>query len=159
MIDENESGPTRENLRTLNYFMGLIIDQKLSTLRQGTAYERVRPSDVRVFVAASRATTTISGIARDLHITRQSVQMSVHRLIELGVLALEPMPGNNRDKQVVLTARGILARTTAGNQIRRVEKDFAQIIGAEGVEALRQAMVKLVAANAEALYKSKPVDS
>ena len=156
MIDKNSSGPARENLRTLIYFLGLIIDHKTNLLRKGTAYEKVRSSDVRVFVTAARAPSTISKIARELHITRQSVQMSVQRLMKLGVLALEPVPGNNRDKHVVLTQRGILARGTAGNQIGQVESDFAKVIGAEGVEQLRQVMMKLVAANADDLYKSKP---
>jgi DNA-binding MarR family transcriptional regulator len=156
MIDDVSAGPSRENLRTLMYFLGLIIDHKLSEQRKGTAYEKVRPSDIRVFVTAAREPSTIARIARDLHITRQSVQMSVHRLMDLGVLAMDAIEGNNRDKHVVLTQRGVLARGTAGNQIGMVENEFAKIIGVEGVEALRQMLVKLVAANADDLLKSKP---
>ena len=155
MIDETSPGPARENLRTLIYFLDLIIDQKLSQLRQGTPYEKVRSSDVRVFVTAAREPSTISQIARELQITRQAVQKSVRRLIDLGVVALEAMPGNNRDKQVALTTRGALARGTAANQIGLVEREFAQILGADGVEQLRHAMMKLVAANYHDVLKPK----
>ncbi len=155
MIDNTSQGPACENLRTLIYFLGLIIDQKLGELRKGTPYEKVRSSDVRVFVTAARACNTISHIARELQITRQSVQKSVRRLVDLGVVALEATPGNNRDKLVALTKRGVLARGTAANQIGLVEHEFAQILGAEGVEHLRQAMMKLVAANYDDGLKPK----
>ncbi len=156
MLDENASGPSRDNLRTLFYFLGLIVDHKLTLMRKDTPYKGVRPSDARVFVTAARDPKTISAIARDLHITRQSVQMSVHRLMKLGVLQLEALPGNKRDKQVVLTQRGVLARTTAGKQIAQVENEFAKVIGSDSLENLRQSLAKLVAANMEDFVQSKP---
>jgi DNA-binding MarR family transcriptional regulator len=156
MIDDTDIGPSPENLRTLIYFMGLIIDHKLVEHRRGTAYAKVRPSDIRVFVTAARESKTIAKIARELHITRQSVQKSVQRLVDLGVLAPEAIEGNNRDKNIVLTQRGILARGTAGNQIGLVEGEFAKIIGTEGVENLRQMLMKIVAANTIDLLKSRP---
>jgi DNA-binding MarR family transcriptional regulator len=148
--------PSTDNIRSLTYFLNLIIDQKLISLRKGTPYEKVRQSDTRVFVAASRRPQTISEIGRYMHITRQSVQMSVHRLMKLGVLELQPAPGNRRDKVVHLTQKGQLARASAARQIADIEREFAAIIGTAELERLRGAMAKLIGANLAGVYLTTP---
>ena len=64
MVDETHSPVAQDNVRTLMYYLGLAIDERLSQLRKGTPYEKARPSDARVFVRALRHPQTISEIAR-----------------------------------------------------------------------------------------------
>lgn len=137
MVDEQSSRVPVDNIRTLLYYLGLAIDGRMSQYRRGTPYENVRPSDVRVFVRASRGTYTISEIARELQITRQAAQSSVQRLIKLQVIALKNLPGNKRDKVVIITPKGELASKTARQQIGDLENELAEIIGKEKLEDLR----------------------
>lgn len=138
MVDENGKPLAHDNMRSLLFYLGLAIDDRLSQLRQGTPYEKVRPSDVRVFVRALRQSQTISEIARELHITRQAAQSSVQRLLKLQLLELQSIPDNKRDKLVKVTSRGVLASKTAGHQIGQVEAEFASLIGQDKVEEFRK---------------------
>jgi DNA-binding MarR family transcriptional regulator len=137
MVDDQASQVPIDNIRTLLYYLGLAIDGRMSQYRRGTPYENVRPSDVRVFVRASRSTYTISEIARELQITRQAAQSSVQRLIKLQVIALKTLPGNKRDKVVVITPKGELASRTARQQVVNLENEFAEMIGRDMLEELR----------------------
>jgi DNA-binding MarR family transcriptional regulator len=144
MIDDRNSPPPIDNFRTLLYHLGQALDVRLSHYRRGTIYESVRPSDVRVFVAATRKRQTISDIAREIQITRQAAQTSVRRLQKLQVLDLEAAPNNKRDKIVVVTSKGQHARKTANAQIQRFEAEFAEVIGASRVEQFRSDLVLLL---------------
>ncbi len=137
MVDEQSSRVPIDNIRTLLYYLGLAIDERMAQYRRGTPYENVRPSDVRVFVRASRGTYTISDIARELQITRQAAQSSVQRLIKLQVIALKTLPGNKRDKVVMITPKGELASRTARQQVGKLENEFAEMIGSDKLEELR----------------------
>ncbi len=129
MDDNNNLLPGVDNIRTLTYFLGLLIDNRLVDMRRNTPYANVRPSDIRVFIAASRKPISISEIARLLHISRQAAQTSVQRLQELGVIELREASDNRRDKRVEITPRGRMAGITAANQIAQVEQEFADVIG------------------------------
>ncbi len=144
MIDIEDSGPAESNLRTLIYFLGEKIDHKLAELRKATPYKGVRASDIRVFVTAARGENSISDVARKLGISRQSAQASVKRLIKLGVVELELVAKNKREKHILITPRGVLAGKTAKHQIEDVESDIAAIIGRDNVEQMRSHLVKLV---------------
>jgi DNA-binding MarR family transcriptional regulator len=137
MTDNIESAPATDNIRTLLHYLGQALDMRLSHYRKGTIYEKVRPSDVRLFVAASRKAQTISALARTLGITRQAAQSAVHRLEALQVLALEPAPANKRDKIVIVTSKGEHARKTAVAQIKRFESEFADVIGEDRLHLFR----------------------
>lgn len=137
MVDEQVSRVPIDNIRTLLYYLGLAIDERMSQYRRGTPYENVRPSDVRVFVRASRNSFTISDIARELQITRQAAQSSVQRLIKLQVIVLKTLPGNKRDKVVVITPKGELANRSARQQVVNLENEFAEMIGKDKLEDLR----------------------
>jgi DNA-binding MarR family transcriptional regulator len=142
MIDDLE--PSRDNIRTMLYFLGVALDERMTHYRKGTVYESVRPSDVRVFMRAIRKKQTISEIARELNISRQAAQSSVQRLQKLQVLDLESLPSNKRDKFVIVTAKGQHARNTAASQIKRFEGELTAVIGAQGLETFRKNLVTIL---------------
>jgi DNA-binding MarR family transcriptional regulator len=144
MTDNIDLGPPQTNIRTLLYFLSEMVDQKLAERRKGTPYERVRPSDIRVFVTAAREPKSISDIARGLGISRQSAQASISRLVKLGVVELETRPINKREKRVLITPRGVLAGKTARQQIDTIESEMAATIGTENLETMRSHLIKLV---------------
>lgn len=140
------NSPPPDNIRTLLHYLGQALDERLTHFRRGTVYEAVRPSDVRVFVSATRKPQTISEIARDMGVTRQAAQASVHRLHKLQVLDLQAAPHNKRDKIVVVTAKGQHAAKTAAQQVKRFEEEFAAVIGADGLATFRKNLVAILKA-------------
>jgi DNA-binding MarR family transcriptional regulator len=142
MIDDTEL--SNHNIRTILYYLGVALDERLMHYRKGTIYETVRPSDVRVFVRATRKRQTISVIARELKVSRQAVQSSVQRLQKLEVLDLEAPPGNRRDKLVVITAKGQHASNTARLQIERFEEEIKAVIGVDGLEVFRKNLTAIL---------------
>ena len=142
----SEETVSPENIRSLIYHLGMALDERIMIFRKGTPYQSVRPSDVRAFVTAAQSPKTISEIARQLGITRQAVQASIQRLQKLQVLDLQPMPHNKRDKLVVLTTRGRNANNTAAQQVGRFEKEFALVIGEEGMKQFRKNLVAVLEA-------------
>jgi DNA-binding MarR family transcriptional regulator len=138
--------PAQDNIRTILYYLGQALDERLSHFRRGTIYETVRPSDVRVFLRALRQAQTISEIARGLGISRQAAQSSVHRLQAIQVLDLEAVPGNKRDKIVLVTPKGQHASNTARQQIKRFEAEFVEVIGEDGLAAFRKNLTAILEA-------------
>jgi DNA-binding MarR family transcriptional regulator len=98
---------------------------------------------VKVFAMALREPRRMADLARQLRISRQAVQMSVKRLSELKVVELQPIPGNSRDKYVVITDRGRSARKAAEVQLRQMETEIRAVIGKEGEDTLRGLLVRL----------------
>jgi DNA-binding MarR family transcriptional regulator len=141
-----------DNIRSLLHFVIQCLDDRLQVYRKGTRYEAVRPSDVRVFVSALRQPRRITDLAKALKISRQAVQMSVKRLADLKVVELQPVPGNQRDKLIVITDRGMSARRTADDQITRLENEVSDVIGKDDLESLRILLAKLCDAFAHEEY-------
>jgi DNA-binding MarR family transcriptional regulator len=146
MVDEMNGLIPVDNIRSLALYLGQELDKRLEVYRKGTIYQGVRPSEVRVFVSAARKRQTISQIARALNISRQAVQNSVHNLErDLQVVELQSVPGNNRDKWVVLTSKGQLAAKATAAQIKRFESEFLDVMSPAELETARELMKRMVA--------------
>ncbi|MET9860759.1 MarR family transcriptional regulator [Streptomyces smyrnaeus] len=110
----------------------------------------------QVLGAVLREPLPVSGIARAMGITRQSVQRVADLLVERGLAAYEPNPAHRRAKLLTPTREGRAAveRTVPGHAdlARRLceelggEAEFARV--AEALRRLSEAM--------EALHPEKP---
>jgi DNA-binding MarR family transcriptional regulator len=123
--------------------LSILLDNRHLDLRQGTRYENVRPSDIKVFVEVARQPRSESEIARTLDVSRQAVQSSVKRLVEMKIIEVVSMPNNGRNKIVQVTERGNHARAAAAEQIRIVEAECAAVIGPAELERLRGLLMHL----------------
>lgn len=132
------------NIRTLAYFFSQMMDSRIDELRAGTPFAGLRHSDVRVFVAASRNNRTASEIARALRITRQSVQSSIRRLQETGLVDLAPHSISKRDKLVRLTQKGIGASGLALQVLDVIEGELVAALGAADYAAFKSTLAKLL---------------
>ncbi len=141
MAEDFPNSPPRDNIIHLISQLGQAFEGRLLQFRRGTRYEHVWHSDARVFGQATRRKMTISEIARTLKITRQAVQASVKRLRALDVVDVESIPGNRRDKFVVLTARGLLAQASAVKQVAAIEDDIAKALHPMDLETFRNALM------------------
>jgi DNA-binding MarR family transcriptional regulator len=128
----------RAGLRGLAAQLVAEMDRRYDYYLEGTPYEHVRPFDVRVFVAVVKQELSVSDIARRFAVSRQAVHASVGRLIEMNYVECHPMPGNGRDKRIVVTERGQQASVVASRNIASVEGECTAIIGAENLAMLRR---------------------
>jgi DNA-binding MarR family transcriptional regulator len=140
MTDESQRIPPYDNIRNLFYQLAHVLDQRSAQYRKGTRYERVWQSDARVFVQATRRKMTLSEIARELKVTRQAVQAAIKRLRKLDIVNLEAIPGNRRDKCVIITPRGLAAQATAVRQIATMEAEIAEALAPMDLETFRKAL-------------------
>jgi DNA-binding MarR family transcriptional regulator len=138
MVDNQVHRYPQENIRGLVFELGLGIDNRLQSLREGSRYAGVRNSDVKVFMRAFRGPSTVAEIARHLEVSRQAVHQSVKRLQALKVVELVPQANNNRDKLVTTTERGLHAQKTALDQIATIENEMAALLGEEGLQTFRK---------------------
>ena len=144
MSDIPEITISDNNIRTLIYFFGIQLDRRLDQLLEKSPYKKIRASDGRVFITATRGIKTIADIARHLHVSRQSTQSSVSRLVKFGLLKLEEHPNSKREKLIVVTEQGQNASAFAIEQVRLIEQELSQTIGDANYAALRNGLESLV---------------
>ena len=144
MENVQDKALSNNNIRSLVSFFSVHLDQRLAQLMQNTPYQKMRVSDTRAFVIATRSPKTISEIARHLHISRQSTQSSVSRLAKFGLVKLAQHPTNKREKLVDITQQGWAASAVAVKNLRLIEEDLERLIGTSQYAALRQGLETLV---------------
>lgn len=144
MIDKKDDTFLSTNLKGMMMTMLARWNQQMDEGRAATEFADIRPSDMRVFGQLRGRTVRLSDIHRELGFSRQAAQQAVDRLVTHGVLQVELAEGSRRDKIVSITAKGQDLRTLAAAQIREIEEDCVRIIGADGTEELRQALIQLV---------------
>jgi DNA-binding MarR family transcriptional regulator len=147
MVDDfREAVVPRENFRRIVDELLTEIDRRIATHLQGTSYDGMRQSDLKVGYYASRKPSTASELARDLKISRQAVHSSLERLKALDVIDLESHPTSNREKIVVFTEGGRRAQEVALAFLKSFDNECAGILGQKGFEQFRQQLLTLVTA-------------
>ncbi len=144
MNDKKSRLPRFDNIKGLVQDLTEKLDVRMHSLRVGTEFEHLRPSDAKTFMLISRHPRTISELARDLGITRQATHNSILRLIENGVVELHPAPGSKRDKIPVVTAKGQAVRRLAAKNLVIIEAELEAKIGTERLEQLRGILIDLL---------------
>lgn len=137
VTDNNYPTAARPTIRGLLHDAWLKLDRRMIELRAGTGLDVVRPADANLFMSICRNPRTVSDLARDRGVTRQSIHSAVHRLVEAGALRLDPIPGNLRDKLPVPTEMGLEARRKAQALVDEMEQELAEKLGREKLETLR----------------------
>jgi DNA-binding MarR family transcriptional regulator len=144
MIDPSQTPIPVNSIRGLLQDFTLHLDRMISEQRQGTPYEKVRQSDIRVFISAARRSQSVSDIAREMDVSRQAIHSSVKRLMAFDVVELVPQPGNHKEKLVAVSVHGQDARNHVIAQIDHMEAQCRAIIGVQGLETLRALLLALV---------------
>src|SRR5919112_3564754 len=80
----------------------------------------------------------LTDLAAWAHITKPSMNYLVNHLVAHGYVTREADPDDGRAQRVQLTARGQAAVRTIRDLVRETEASWAELIGAEQLEQLRQ---------------------
>lgn len=118
------------------------VEAEQLKLLQNSPYSAASNAEVKLFAALRGKNRTISELSRYLGVSRQAVHQTVHKLIEKGVVRLEPLENNKRDKSVVITKKGDEARRLTAEHFQRIENTVANNIGRENLELLLQLLKK-----------------
>jgi len=86
--------------------------------------------------------THAARIAQRMRVSRQAISKSLRELQRLGFIRLEDDPERRNQKLVVMTERGTELALEARGELREIEAEIADHIGASAMEALRLALEK-----------------
>jgi DNA-binding MarR family transcriptional regulator len=130
---------------------GALAVFKLNGQFLAVAEELARPAGLtaawwQVLGAALRQPLTVASIAREMGITRQSVQRTADRLVERGFAEDVPNPAHARAKLVGVTDTGYDAVRRIDPQHARFAERLAAELGAESFAAAVDRMQRLSAA-------------
>lgn len=115
-------------------------DEGLQNALKQKGWPSITRAQSLVFVNIGEGVTRPSEIAARVGVTRQAIHQTINELVELGFLRLEPDPRDRRAKVVVYTEAGARIGRDAVEALRQVEDVLANRIGAERVQALRDAL-------------------
>ncbi len=145
MIDKEDDAFLKQNIKGLMMSVLGEWNQKMDEGRAKTEFADIRPADMRVFGQIRGRKIKLSQIHKELGVSRQAAQQAVDRLISHDMLRLELAEGSKRDKVVSITEKGQKWRSHAAEQIRDIEEECKQRLGAENAEMLREILLKLLA--------------
>ncbi len=144
MIDKSADEFLETNIKGMMMTLIALWNARMDSERAESEFSDIRPSDMRLFGNLRGRSMRLSKIHLEMGYSRQAAQQAVARLVSLGMLKVEPITGSKRDKLVTITAKGQRRRTLAARQIKELEADCADSIGAEGIETLRTLLIQLV---------------
>jgi len=143
VIDKKDNQFLSSNIKGLMMTLLASWNQEMDQRRSETEFADIRASDMRVFGQLRGRSLPLSQIHRELGFSRQAAQQSVDRLVAHGVLQVTLAEGSRRDKTVSITKKGQGLRSLAATQIRDIEREAKEIIGEEGLNELRKALIAL----------------
>ncbi len=149
MTDEIKEGPLAPgDIKRLVQEVADTLEAQLDTLREGSEYASIRPSDAKMFALISEKSRTISQLARTLRISRQAAHASIGRLTQFKIVELHPAPGSRRDKVAVITGNGQSVQTLTANQAQQIEAYLEEKIGKDRIDTLRSILTDILSQNA-----------
>lgn len=147
MIDKKDDRFLADNIKGLMMTVLGRWNAEMDRGRQATEFATIRDSDMRVFGQLRGRTLKLSALHRELGMSRQAAQQAVTRLVDHRVLQVTLAEGSKRDKVVSVTDKGQELRSLAARQIRDIEAQCVEAIGADNTEVLRDLLKRLGAAN------------
>ena len=118
------------------------IMDRVATRGQGQPDRRMTETEGKIMGTLRGRELTVSEIARLRGVSRQAIHRTVTGLVEKGYVRLDPAPGSERDKIVVITAEGQKLRRQVGQRLKKVEDKIAKAIGKDRLEALRSVLME-----------------
>jgi len=116
--------------------------QTLVARLRARGYEAITEPHMVLFGNLDCGATHAARIAQRMQVSRQAISKTLRELQELGFLRLEDDPQRRNQKLVVMVERGMQLAIEARGELRRIEAEISDRIGARAMEALRVALEK-----------------
>lgn len=127
-------------LRLVAQHWGEDVDDDL----RAAGFDDIRAPHANVFPFVPTEGASVSAIALRATVRKQTMAQAVDQLERAGYVERRPDPHDRRARLVVLTERGESVRDTAVAATRRVERRWAELVGTDDLEALRELLVRLL---------------
>jgi DNA-binding MarR family transcriptional regulator len=125
------------NLAVLMREAFVALNDRVLTRLAGHGFTEVRPAHAAVFQHLDDTGTTVSLLAERAQMTKQAMAELVAHLEAHGYVRRVPDPTDRRAKLVVPTERGHDVIAFAQGLVPEIEREVAQVLGAERVRDLR----------------------
>jgi DNA-binding MarR family transcriptional regulator len=129
-------------LRLLHQHHAEAVDAAL----RAAGFDDIRPQHANVFPFVPADGISVSELARRASVRKQTMAQAVEQLERLGYVERRADPKDRRARRVFLTPRGEAVRPVGVAAGRRVEEHWATLTDPEQIEALRDALQRLLAA-------------
>jgi DNA-binding MarR family transcriptional regulator len=155
VMDENMNNQTDpapdndiEHIRQTN--LGRLIEdlhfffdrQALEYLRKA-GFPMIKSADAHVMRTMRFEGSRITDMAAQAGISKQAMSKLVSAFIAHGFLSWADDPKDKRNRIVMITARGRNLLTSGIAALKRAESDVSDIVGADGLEELRQVLIDI----------------
>lgn len=130
------------NLKALLQEKLWLLDDRLKQKRMGSPYQTFTDAHARIFATLRGESLTISEVARRLNVSRQAVHKLVSTLVKEGLLKLDPLPNNARDKRIVFTPKGDALKREAAKALQELEQEVQNAIGEQNFQLLKNLLQK-----------------
>ncbi len=128
-------------LRLLHQHHAQAVDDAL----RAAGFTEIRPPHANVFPYVPPEGIQVSEIARLARVRKQTTAQAVEQLERAGYVERRPDPADGRAQLVFLTDKGASVRPIAMAAGRRVEEEWAALIGQDDLETLRELLQRLLA--------------
>jgi len=139
-IDAREGLP--EPLTVLLEAASQSVLRTLTARLRARGYEAITEPHLVLFGNLDCGATHAAQIAQRMRVSRQAISKTLGELQGLGFLRLEDDPDRRNQKLVVMIERGMQLALEARGELRRIEAEISDRIGADAMEALRLALEK-----------------
>lgn len=143
---------TSEHESSRQPFLGLLFRLLLQhwaedmdeALREA-GFDDIRPPHANVFPFVPEEGIQVSELAQLARVRKQTMAQAVAGLERAGYVERRPDPNDRRARLVFLTERGQNIPRIAATTGQRVEKRWAELIGSDDLETLRDLLERLLA--------------
>ncbi len=136
----DEPGPIPEPLTVLLEAASQSVLRNLTARLLSRGYDKVTESHLVLFGNLDCGATHAAQIAQRMHVSRQAISKTLRELRELGFVRLEDDSERRNQKLVVMTERGMELAVVARGELRDIEAELADKIGAKAMRSLRVAL-------------------
>jgi len=136
--------PRFNNIRGLAQDLTHQLELRMAQFRQAEPEMNVRPADAKMFMLIARHSSNVAELAKVLGISRQGAHSSVKRLVDHGVIVLDLVEGNNKEKIPSITDKGHQIRKVVATQLGTLEQEMLEILSEAELETLRNLLMRLV---------------
>lgn len=116
--------------------------RSLTARLRARGYDAITEPHLVLFGNLDCGATHAAQIAQRMRVSRQAISKTLRELQTLEFLRLEDDPDRRNQKLVVMTERGMQLAVEARSELRDIEAEIADQIGADAMAALRVALEK-----------------
>jgi DNA-binding MarR family transcriptional regulator len=124
----------------------LAMTSQLLEELAAAGFEDLRPAHLQVVQHLDQRGSRITELANRAQLTKQTVVHTVNDLARLGYIQRVPDRRDARAKLVIPTERGRAAIAAGVRIVQDIERRWADLIGAEELQSLRELLLALNAA-------------